>query len=182
MRPRLSLKPRCHCMKEQNPPWPAAADDEGSSGDEGAPRAGETFAGPQAGRGMGSTVKAAALQLLEGGCCWGSGCWAGARVCQPGQRTLGATCCNLGPAAATCQTPPPASPAGGGGEEGAPTKGLFALPFMQRALERKKLEAQQAAQQVGDERSGAQQRGTAAALQLPHAAVLCWFACRASRA
>ncbi|PRW50835.1 U3 small nucleolar RNA-associated 14-like protein A [Chlorella sorokiniana] len=86
----------------------SASDDEGSSGDERAPRGGETFAGPQAGRGMGSKVKAAALEMLEGG------------------------------------------------TDAAPTKGLFALPFMQRALERKKLEAQQAAQQALGELEGGQ--------------------------
>lgn len=41
---------------------------------------------------------------------------------------------------------------GGGGaeEEGgeAPAKGLFALPFMKRALERKKVQAQEEARQV----------------------------------
>ena len=66
----------------------ACADDEGSSGDEGALRGGETFAGPQAGRGMGSKVKAAALEMLEGGCSglsWavglvGGGCWMTRRV------------------------------------------------------------------------------------------------------
>ena len=48
-----------------------------------------------------------------------------------------------------CPPPPPCCPAGNADLEEQPAKGLFALPFMQRALERKKLEAQQQAQQVG---------------------------------
>ena len=169
--PCAALKPVGTIQKQQQPSacLPAAADDEGSSGDEGAPRAGETFAGPQAGRGMGSKVKAAALELLEGG--WGAGggggCWevgagkrvlfvmGGARACRPGQSTctrpapaqLGTFGCTPPTARVPCP-PAPATPVGGG-EGAAPAKGLFALPFMQRALERKRLEAQQAAQAVG---------------------------------
>lgn len=44
----------------------SASEGEEDSGDEGGARAGEAFSGPQAGRGMGSRAKAAALELLEG--------------------------------------------------------------------------------------------------------------------
>lgn len=140
---------------------------------------------------MGSKVKAAALEMLEGGCWdvwrvllrmgWVSlvARWAGmgrVETAAPGcvGRLLGSlmsTCvawahgaresprcsrccvCSRNPTAGIVFTPRwltflPLT-AGGAGAEGAPSKGLFALPFMQRALERKKLEAQQSAQQVG---------------------------------
>lgn len=84
------------------------ADGEDGSGSE-EEEGGNTFAGPAAGRGMGSKAKVAALELLQGGA---------------------------------------------GADDEAPATGLFALPFMRRALDRKKLEAQQAAQEVLRELEG----------------------------
>ncbi|KAI3427018.1 hypothetical protein D9Q98_006960 [Chlorella vulgaris] len=86
----------------------SASDGEDGSGSE-EEEGGNTFAGPAAGRGMGSKAKVAALELLQGGA---------------------------------------------GADDEAPATGLFALPFMRRALDRKKLEAQQAAQEVLRELEG----------------------------
>ena len=126
----------------------SASDEDGDDSGSG----GEGFAGPGAGRGMSGRVKAAALEMLEGARAAGAGA-RGARGKGPRGGRCSASCC---PVAAyqhlltTAARVPhlAALPSAGNAEGEAPAKGLFSLPFMQRAMERRKQEAQQQAQEV----------------------------------
>jgi U3 small nucleolar RNA-associated protein 14 len=122
----------------------SASDDDGDDSGSG----GEGFAGPGAGRGMSGRVKAAALEMLEGARAAGAGA-GGARG--KGRARVAAVLHDDVQsllAEHSCRVLYPALPHAGNAEGEAPAKGLFSLPFMQRAMERRKQEAQQQAQEV----------------------------------
>ena len=139
-----------------------SASDDDSEGEDGG-----GFAGPGAGRGMGSKVKAAALELLEGardscvlpfssGGGWPlppAGRWRHRAGWLDSLLHVSRAPAGSPPPTACCAPCHPATHAGKGEGE-APAKGLFALPFMKRALERRKAEAQAAAQEALAELEG----------------------------